>query len=51
MRTLSYYLELDYCDFRKRVCNIVDVSLMLVAAQVFGYLSFAFSSALIVLRV
>ena len=29
MRTLSYYLELDYCDFRKRACNLVDVSLML----------------------
>jgi hypothetical protein len=49
--TLSYYLGLGYCDLRKMSRNLVDVISMLVAAQMFGYLSFAFASALIVLRV
>jgi hypothetical protein len=49
--TLSYYPGLGYRDLRKVLRNLVDVISMLVAAQMFGYLSFAFASALIVLRV
>jgi hypothetical protein len=45
---LSYCLVLGYCGFRKVSRNLVDV--ISNATQTFGYLSFAFASALIVLR-
>lgn len=45
---LSYYLVFGYCGFRKVSRNLIDV--ILNATQTFGYLSFTFASALIVLR-